>query len=471
MKNLIGLACITWYVFSSMIFSQSIEQSPLSGVEHIILPSNNEQHPCITEEEYASALKRCNQNASALNLNEHSTTHIAATSFQWPLRASATLQDYSYYLITNYVDDDTVKGSIKDYSCGKTTYDAHHGTDIVLWPFTMYKMDNNQVEVIAAAPGIIIDKKDGFFDKNCVTNSGGTNYVIVQHADGSRAYYWHLKKNSLTAKAIGQSVALGEFLAIVGSSGSSSIPHLHFEVLTGGAKPTLIDPYAGSCNSFNASSWWNVQKPYVEPAIVKLSLHSVKPVFPACPATETLNEKFSFPSSTYGEALFYSFTRSESLGMAANYRIVNPDGSTFSSWSSTSTTNYNATIRYWLKTLPTEPGTYLFEGTMNTITTSTPFQITGVTSVATQSPVSVLRVYPNPTQGNITFDWGNESGVEHHASIEVYNILGVKVHQFETVSARTELNLQLPTGIYFMQMKKEHTTVPLGKFILYSHYR
>jgi len=38
------------------------------------------------------------------------------------------------------------------------TYDGHHGTDIAIWPYSFYKMDNNQIEVIAAAAGTITQK-------------------------------------------------------------------------------------------------------------------------------------------------------------------------------------------------------------------------------------------------------------------------------------------------------------------------
>ena len=95
-------------------------------------------------------------------------------------------------------------------------------------------MDNNQVEVIAAAAGTIVDKADGNFDKNCGSNNLMANYLVIQHTDGSRVLYFHMKKNSLTTKAIGQPVALGEYLGVVGSSGNSSGPHLHFEYHMGG---------------------------------------------------------------------------------------------------------------------------------------------------------------------------------------------------------------------------------------------
>jgi hypothetical protein len=51
-------------------------------------------------------------------------------------------------------------------------------------------MEDNVMEIIAAAPGVIVDKRDGNFDKNC-DNDGNPlwNGIIVEHSDGSQAYY------------------------------------------------------------------------------------------------------------------------------------------------------------------------------------------------------------------------------------------------------------------------------------------
>ncbi|MBK7879007.1 MAG: M23 family metallopeptidase [Saprospiraceae bacterium] len=52
----------------------------------------------------------------------------------------------------------------------------------------------------------------------------------MQHADGSRAIYFHMKSGRITIKAIGQNTTAGEVIGIVGCSGYFSGPHLHFEV-------------------------------------------------------------------------------------------------------------------------------------------------------------------------------------------------------------------------------------------------
>ena len=138
-------------------------------------------------------------------------------------------------------------------------YDDHRGSDfILLGGFT--QMDRGSAAVLAAADGVVVDTHDGEFDR-CALNlstqqveceDGGpvtpSNRIEVEHADGGRTHYLHLKEDSITV-AIGDRVTCGQPMALVGSSGNSSLPHLHFTVeLPDG---TRIDPYAGPFSSEN----------------------------------------------------------------------------------------------------------------------------------------------------------------------------------------------------------------------------
>ncbi len=255
-----------------------------------------------------------------------------AVPIGWPLRAANGLSDPGYHQVANFVDHNAAApGFLLDYSCGARTIDTygnHRGTDIRIWPFPWLKMENDQVEVIAAAAGTIVFKQDGFYDRNCDCASGSWNAIYVRHADASIAWYGHLKKNSLTSKPTGSAVAAGEFLGVVGSSGCSTSPHLHLELYN--AAGQLQDPYAGPCNGLNAGSWWSEQPPYYDSGINKL-ITSPGPVStPICPTVETTQEQSEF---NYGQVIhFVAYFRDVPPGQVATLRILRPDGFELTSW-------------------------------------------------------------------------------------------------------------------------------------------
>lgn len=85
-------------------------------------------------------------------------------------------------------------------------------------------------KICAAREGVVVRaKEDG--------DRGGLkrrfrpygNYVIIQHADSSRAGYWHLQKNGVLVN-VGDTVSKGQVIALSGKTGYSFTPHLHFLV-------------------------------------------------------------------------------------------------------------------------------------------------------------------------------------------------------------------------------------------------
>ena len=67
------------------------------------------------------------------------------------------------------------------------------------------------------------------------------NYVTIAHSDGSRTMYAHQSQRAVSA---GQTVSQGEVIGYVGSTGSSTGNHLHFELWLNSSSSSRVNPVA-----------------------------------------------------------------------------------------------------------------------------------------------------------------------------------------------------------------------------------
>ncbi|HQU99851.1 MAG: peptidoglycan DD-metalloendopeptidase family protein [Bacteroidia bacterium] len=290
-KKLHLFACFALTLHTGLTTAQLNIEQPAMG--HRIIEQS--QHSCTAHELYDALDAETNRNITQLKsegkLIFNAGKVLLPQTFEWPLTYETNFLGNDYFFIQNYVDHDTTTGSISEFMCGTRSYDLasgydHQGTDICIGPYWWNMMDDMKVRIIAAAPGQIIGKADGNFDRNCGFGAGAANSITIQHADGTRALYLHMKNGSVTTKVVGDYVETGEFLGYVGSSGSSTNPHLHFEVRN--AANQFIDPWAGPCNDDITSSLWNNQKPYPNSGIMSILTMSAVPTVPACPNPETV---------------------------------------------------------------------------------------------------------------------------------------------------------------------------------------
>lgn len=92
--------------------------------------------------------------------------------------------------------------------------------------------------VVASRDGKVIKVNDscpttGYYGNPCGGQFG--NYVYLEHADGMVTIYPHMAKGSVKVK-LGDTVKQGQEVGGIGSSGSSTGAHLHFEMRVGGSE-------------------------------------------------------------------------------------------------------------------------------------------------------------------------------------------------------------------------------------------
>ncbi len=130
-------------------------------------------------------------------------------------------------------------------------------------------------EVHSVADGVVTEVKDGIPQNTPGASSRavpitletiGGNHVIVKIADGVYAGYMHMQPGSIRVK-VGDKVTRGQVLGLLGNSGNSTEPHLHFQLCT--ANSTLGCegvPYAFASFEVEGKGWgWKASDSHEAP--------------------------------------------------------------------------------------------------------------------------------------------------------------------------------------------------------------
>ena len=113
---------------------------------------------------------------------------------------------------------------------GYRGYSTHTGVDFAVSSGTP----------IRAVKSGTVEISKALYDANGNYRSYG-EYIVINHHDGTMTLYAHGSPGSRTVSP-GQSVAQGETIMLVGTTGNSTGPHLHFEVRVN-ARPVNPTPY------------------------------------------------------------------------------------------------------------------------------------------------------------------------------------------------------------------------------------
>ncbi len=129
---------------------------------------------------------------------------VTSRGFTWPTRGAYSISSrYGYR-------NPSISG-----------WGFHGGIDIIRYG------GSTGVPVVASASGTVVTAYSGW--------SGYGHTVVINHGNGITTRYAHMQPGSICVRA-GQYVYQGQQIGRIGSTGNSTGPHLHFEVLVYGRK-------------------------------------------------------------------------------------------------------------------------------------------------------------------------------------------------------------------------------------------
>lgn len=115
-----------------------------------------------------------------------------------------------------------------------------------LWPtvcrrITQYFLGwrHTGIDIACSFGAAIYAAEEGVVEKAGWNGGGYGNYVIIRHDNRTKTLYGHIKQQGILVSP-GERVEKGETIGLMGSTGRSTGPHVHFELLING---TRVNPF------------------------------------------------------------------------------------------------------------------------------------------------------------------------------------------------------------------------------------
>lgn len=153
--------------------------------------------------------------------------------------------DYDYETVKEPVDEIVVVGTKTSYngvyigSASKKGFlwpapSCHYVSSAYGWRSRGWHKGIDLVKSGGGALGTpVIASRSGRVEVVQRSNSGYGNMILINHGDGYKTRYAHMVSGSMTV-SVGDYVEAGQTIGKVGSTGNSTGPHLHFEVIYNG---------------------------------------------------------------------------------------------------------------------------------------------------------------------------------------------------------------------------------------------
>lgn len=278
----------------------------------------------------------------------NSTLHIEPSTgtepllIDWPLPG----EQGEDWVINSYVDLDPSSG-IVDYQGGTRTYDGHRGVD---WDVSTFRQMDAGVPVLAVSAGEVIGYVESNPDRN-LECTGNWNFVSVRAENGYEIIYGHLAQDSV-AVSLGQMVESGDVLGVVGSSGCSTQPHVHLEI---------IDPSGAVVDPFLEGLWRN-PPPYQTPLTIMDIVVSDQHMSSIADVIDPVDNVSVFQ---FGDAISVGVSVAGTVpGDVLDVNVLRPDGTVYFTAVETLSQDYPHSFWYWnfsISALQGPEGTYTIE--------------------------------------------------------------------------------------------------------------
>lgn len=228
-------------------------------------------------------------------------------------------------VVQRYVDVEPGPEAM-DFACGAATGHNHRGTDIAV---PHLKAMRAGTTVVAAAAGVVRGTRDGMADQIITSETLESlqgrdcgNGVAIDHGDGWVTQYCHMAKGSVTVTE-GQRVDAGTPLGLIGLSGATEFPHLHFSLRREGHEIDPFDPDEASCADPNPRQLWSDPIAYQPGGVKQIGFSAGIPTYDSIKAGTAQASQLS----SRGPALviwgdFYEAETGDTLG----FEIEGPEG-------------------------------------------------------------------------------------------------------------------------------------------------
>lgn len=261
---LLLLVILVSFLLSSLFFSNQVDQSELAKLkaENEALKSKYEQlrwNLSEVESRYSTlvdkeikirnlfALPEINPGERQLGIGGPTSVNYEQLSSteQFAAKTEAEvdrLLRLSRYEIEKYGEIENALADVKDRldhtpSIWPTKGWNSRGFGMKYDPFTGYKRMHRGIDIANNTGTPIIATADGKISK-IGNNSDMGKYIVIDHGYGFKTRFGHLSKIEVKR---GQKVKRGDTIALMGSTGYSTGPHLHYEVIRNGK---FLNPFS-----------------------------------------------------------------------------------------------------------------------------------------------------------------------------------------------------------------------------------